>query len=413
MLATGLFHPGRQHSWHTAAALAEARDLAWYATAIFYDPQRFPYSLAAHAPGPIGRRMRSFLERRATDRIDPAAVRHLPAAEWLELAFARLSLKMPARWANDLGNDAFQRAVIRLAEKEPVARLWGYDTSALHAFRAARASGTICVLDQSIAHMGGLRTQLLEQRERFGDLIRASEIPGEREVARGNAEIAAADHVVVGSRYAADLAVRHGARPEVVHICPYGYSEANFSDVYSEAPGLGKLPVRFVFVGSVSARKGFHLLADVFSRMPPERASLTVIGPSTLPESLLRRHLGNIVYHPAVPNERLRAHLSSAHCFVFPSLHEGGGIVLYEAAASGLGIIQTANCGDGVRTGPLGANGVVLREATADSLRAEVEEVIARPAVLRDWSAASWAMRRERSWSEYRRRIVELLPKLT
>jgi len=413
MPATGLFHPGRQHSWHTAAALAEAGDLAWYATAIYHDPHRFPYSMAARMPGSAGRRLNSFLERRATHLIDPALVRHMPAAEWAELAFARLSMRRLAGLANGIGNEVFQRAVVRLAEREPVARLWGYDTSALHAFRAMRATGTTCVLDQSIAHMGGLRTQLLAQREQFGDLIRASEIPDEKEVARCTSEIAAADHVVVGSQYASDLAVRHGGRPDAVHVCPYGYSEANFPDVHSEAPGLGTLPVRFVFVGSVSARKGFHLLTDVFSTMPPERASLTIIGPSTLPESLLRRHLGNIAYHPAVPNERLRAYLSSAHCFVFPSLHEGGGIVLYEAAASGLGIIQTANCGDGVRMGPLGANGVVLQEVTADSLRAAVEEVIARPAVLRDWSAASWAMRRERSWSEYRRRIVDLLPKLT
>ncbi len=410
--STGIFHPGRQHSWHTAAALSAAGALNWYATSIYYDPARFPYSLAERLPGRLGARSKALLNRRASDLIDPASVRHLPAWEWTELALAKFSMRRAAEQVNEIGNTIFQRAVLRLVRREPVPRLWGYDTSALLVFQAMRAQGISCVLDQSIAHMGGLRTRLLAERESFPDLINVADIPTQAQSDRSTAELRAASHVVVGCQYAAMLAVQHGAAPEKVHVCPYGYEEANFPREYSEPPHIGRLPVRFVFVGTVSIRKGFHHLVEVFSRMPPDVAVLTMVGPSSIPDEILRKRLGNIQYRPAIPNSELRKLLTSSHCFVFPSLHEGGGIVLYEAAACGLGIVQSSNCGDGVRSGPLGSNGIVLQDNTVEELRAAIDGIVARPGILRDWSAASWAMREERSWSAYRRRIAGLSPSL-
>ncbi|MGE3904415.1 MAG: glycosyltransferase family 4 protein [Reyranellaceae bacterium] len=412
MARTGVFHPGRQHSWHTAAAIAEAGELGWYATAIYYDPERLPYRALRYLPDRVWGRVRPIFERRASSAINAASVRHLPAFEWMELALSRLSQRRAARLANRIGNDLFQRSVVRLIQREPVDRVWGYDTSALHVFAHARTQGIVTVLDQSIAHMAGLRDQLMVVRERFGPLINAAEIPTSAEIDRCTAEVRSASHIVVGSDYAARLAIKHGAATGAVHVCPYGYEEANFPQSYVEPPGIGRLPVHFVFVGNVSARKGFHLLADVFGTMPRDRARCTLIGPSTLPDHVLRAHLGNIEYHPAVPNHELRRYLATAHCFLFPSLHEGGGIVLYEAAACGLGIIQSPNCGDGVRNGRLGPNGIVLEDLSSEALRAAVEEVIGRPEILRDWSAASWAMREERSWAAYRDRIAALLPTL-
>lgn len=412
MISTGIFHPGRQHSWQTAAALKSAGALNWYATSIYYDPAILPYSLVVRIPGRLGRQASAFVRRRASDLVDSSVVRRLPALEWSELALARLSMPKASRIANEIGNGVFQRAVVSLARREPVQRLWGYDTSCRVVFEAVRNQGVPCVLDQSIAHMGGLRTRLLVERERFPELVADSAIPTQAQCERSTAEIKSASHVIVGCQYAAALAIRNGAAAESVHICPYGYEEANFPTRYVEPPGIGALPVRFVFVGTVSIRKGFHHLVEVFSKMSPDIAVLTMVGPSSIPKDTLGRHLGNIQYRSAMPNNELQKLLTSSHCFVFPSLHEGGGIVLYEAAACGLGIVQSSNCGDGVRTGPLGSNGIVLRDNTVEELREAIDGIVARPAILRDWSAASWAMRQERTWSAYRKRIAELSPRL-
>lgn len=413
MPTVGLFHPGRQHSWQTSAALAASGALAWHATAIYYDPKRQPYAAASLVGGQAGRKLRRFLERRASPLVSVDHVRHLAAFEWAELSMARLGWRRAAARTNRLGNAWFQRGVLKLMQREPVELLWGYDTSCDWLFSRPETQSAIRVLDQTAGHAGAVREILMAQRERHGRYFGDDEdVPTPAAVAQANREVAGASHIVVGAQHAVDALLARGIEPGRIHLAPYGYDEARFADRPSERPGLGTLPVRFLFVGSVGPRKGVHLLLEAFKRIPSHQARLRLVGPLAMAESFLRGQGDNIEYSPPLPHERIVEEYAKAHCFLFPTLIDGGGIVLYEAAACGLGIIQSPTCGDGVREGPLGSNGIVLRENTVDALQAAIESVIATPSILRDWSAASLAMRHERTWSAYRRRIGELLPKL-
>lgn len=412
MLRTGLFHPGRQHSWQVAAALSTAGCLGWHATAIYNDPARFPYSMARAVPGEIGRRLRAALARRSSTLVDPGKIRHLPAFEWAELAAARLGLSALSSSLNATGNRKFQRHVFRLLRREPVGRVWGYDTSCDWIFSRLGRGGIVRILDQSAGHAGVVRDILLRQRELYPELLESSRhIPNRHAIAQAEREIANADHIVVGADHGVKAAAAAGVARDRIHLVPYGYDEARFPAMPLDRPDLGSLPVRFLFVGTVGPRKGIHLLLQAFRRIPPQLARLRLVGPPAMPLRMLGG-ADNIEYVPALPHTRIVEEFSRAHCFVFPTLIDGGGVVLYEAAACGLGIVQSSMCGDGVRSGPLGSNGIVLQETTAEALQAAIEEIIARPAILRDWSAASWAMRQERTWSVYRQRIVELLPRL-
>lgn len=79
--------------------------------------------------------------------------------------------------------------------------------------------------------------------------------------------------------------------------------------------------------------------------------------------------------------------------------------MLNEACGAGLSIIQSDRCGDGVR---LYQNGVVLREISIAALTEAIEQM-ADDAVLRErWQTASWACRSERTWAQYRQKIVKL-----
>jgi glycosyltransferase involved in cell wall biosynthesis len=254
---------------------------------------------------------------------------------------------------------------------------------------------------------------MLRQRELFPQWFGGeTDIPSPEHVGEAERESRNASHAVVGAQHAAEALMARGMAAERVHVVPYGYDETRFPDMPLERAGLGALPVRFLFVGAVGPRKGVHLLLQAFRRIPAHLATLRLVGPLAMPERLLREAGSNVEYSPPLPHERIVEEYARAHCFVFPTLIDGGGIVLYEAAACGLGIIQSPMCGDGVRFGPLGSNGVVLRENSVDALQDALEKTIANPAILRDWSAASWAMRQERSWSAYRRRIIDLLPRL-
>jgi glycosyltransferase involved in cell wall biosynthesis len=409
----GLFHPGRQHSWQTAAALAQASALAWYATAIYHDPARFPYNAAALVPGTPGRKLRTLLQRRSSPLLDVERVRPVPALEWTELALARAGWRGAAARTNRIGNALFQRGVLKLFRREPVALLWGYDTSCAWLFSRAETQAATRVLDQAGGHAGVVRQIMLRQRELFPKWFDGqTDIPSPEQVGEAERESRSANHAIVGAQHAAEALMARGMPAKRVHVVPYGYDDARFPAAPLERAGLGTLPVRFLFVGAVGPRKGVHLLLQAFRRIPTHLATLRLVGALAMPERLLREAGSNVEYSPPLPHARIVEEYARAHCFVFPTLIDGGGIVLYEAAACGLGIIQSPMCGDGVRFGPQGGNGVVLRENSVDAVHEALANVIANPAILRDWSAASWAMRQERSWSAYRRRIVELLPRL-
>ena len=49
-------HPGTQHSWQTAYALQQLGRLKFYATSIFYQPERWPYRIERYLPAPLKRR---------------------------------------------------------------------------------------------------------------------------------------------------------------------------------------------------------------------------------------------------------------------------------------------------------------------------------------------------------------------
>ena len=60
---------------------------------------------------------------------------------------------------------------------------------------------------------------------------------------------------------------------------------------------------------------------------------------------LLASLRGQIEYVPAVPQAHLPAQYAWADLFVFPTIEDGYAVVLAQAAAAGLPILTTTNCG--------------------------------------------------------------------
>lgn len=410
--STAVFHPGRQHSWQTVLALQEAASLQWFATALLYQRERWPYRLENLLPGPLRGKVQRYFQKISNAEIDQRAVRILGAYEWAERLAAKAGWLRTADFVNRAGNVKFQRGVISLLQREPAPRIWGYDTSCADVFEVARREGIVCVLDRSIGHPRDLRQILERERAQFPQFFAGNiGVPSHAAIAQADREIAYADHVVTGSRFCADTVLRSGIDPGKVHIVPYGYDETLFSDRRALRPGLGNLPVRFLFVGTVSPRKGVHYLFEAFSRIPKQHATLAVAGPLAMPREMMARYADRIDYLGPLSRAEVVEQFEQAHCFIFPSLFEGGGIVLYEAIAAGLGLIHSQATGDGVRSD--GANGIKLETVSTETIFAAVQLVLQQPQILRAWADASWSMRQDNSWQVYRRRTADLLPSLT
>ena len=397
----GVFHPGTQHSWQTALGFQEAGMLGWYATSAFYDPARWPYKLERYVPRKLSAQLTREFRRRHNRFLDPANVRQFGLWEWAEVGLRRLGRPGPADYCNERGNRAFGRQTIRLLEREPVDMVWGYNSSALEVFQWAKKRGILCVLDQTIGHPAAQNQIMLAEQERHPEYFIRSHRPFDQaRIDRQNAEIAAADLVVVGSEFCARTMIENGCAPAKVAVINYGFDESLFPTQPPRRAPVGNRPLECLFVGEVGPRKGLAYLLQAFMNLPADKARLTLVGGLAIPPATFKRYADRVRHVPQVPRSEVARFFAEADCFVFPSLFEGSAIVLYEACGAGLGILQTDRCGDGVRDGQ---NGLVLREISVPALTEALERLAANPARCEQWQAASWAGRTERTWANYRR----------
>ncbi len=405
----GVFHPGTQHSWHTAIAFQDGGQLGWHATSIFCDPGRWPWRAVHWLPAGVAARVERELRRRYTPELDPRHLRIFGLSEWAEVFARRLGSTRIADAVNISGNRRFGRQVIRLLGREPVDVVWGYNTSALEVFRWAKQHGIRCVLDQTIGHPRAMNEMFAAEYRVHPAYFGKEYTPFDAAaIARQDEEAALADIVVCGSDFCADTMRDNGCAPDKLRVVPYGFSDRLFPEGPPARAPLAGRPVRFLFVGTLEPRKGVPYLLEAFAEIPPSDATLTLIGRCDIPAPVMARFAGRVTHVPHLPRDELIAHYRAADCFIFPSLFEGGGLVLYEAAAAGLGIVQTRFCGDGVRDGK---NGIVLDRIDAASVGAAIRGVLADREQLVRWQDASWRMRKERSWEAYAVRVREIVAK--
>jgi glycosyltransferase involved in cell wall biosynthesis len=130
-------------------------------------------------------------------------------------------------------------------------------------------------------------------------------------------------------------------------------------------------PLRFIYAGQLSLRKGIPLLLEAWEAAALHNAELELVGMWQLAESRRRALPRGVSWRPACSREALRERYRVADVFVFPSFFEGFGLVLLEAMACGLPAIAseatagpdvlTASCGRLVPTGDM--------EALVESMR--------------------------------------------
>lgn len=403
----GVFHPGTQHSWQTALAFQEAGRLAWYATSVFYDPRRWPYKIERLLPSGVGGKLGREFRRRWTPLLDPDLVHTFGVEEWIETAARRLHLRRVAEIANIQGNRRFAAGVIRQIQRDPVDAVWGYNCASVEVFRWAKRQGLRCVLDQAVGHPSAMNAVMLAERDRHPEFFPASFVLYDQAwIDQNDEEVALADLVLAGSDSCAATMIAHGCPRDKIRVVPYGFDATLFPELPADRP-VPKAPLRFLFVGAVDARKGIAYLLDAFARIPPEVATLTLVGHRTVPDATFRRYADRVVHVPQVARSEVADYFRRADVFIFPSLFEGSALVLYEAVGAGLGIIQSAASGTGATPGE---NGVILDPVTVEGLVEAVMTLAAQPERAAAWRAASLRLRPQRTWDTYRERLRTLLP---
>jgi glycosyltransferase involved in cell wall biosynthesis len=211
------------------------------------------------------------------------------------------------------------------------------------AIRTARKRGMAVVTDHSIAHPAFMHEALREEFARFG--LPAGYDPRAdlwKLVLRDCAE---ADLLLVNSDFVKKTFVEQGFPEEKIRVAYLGVREA-FFDLKHDYQIAG--PVRVLFTGNFDIRKGVRVLLEAIRhcRRGGLDVRLELMGNLDNGAACLEPADAEFFIHTGfAPWEKVAEAYASSDLFVFPTFAEGSSRSGMEAAAAGLPIVTTENCG--------------------------------------------------------------------
>jgi glycosyltransferase involved in cell wall biosynthesis len=361
----------------------------------------------------IGKHYRSTFGRRAlnSEAFNRLAVERGVMADWLAAAVSRAKWISPARRSalTEAGHERIRAAISESAPRHMgrADTVVAYPGFALPAFAWAERNDARRILNYPIAHHHYHLALRNEEAELVPDF--ASTWPELKHftpeyMAGLDAEILAADSVVVGSTYCAKTFAASAVDVNKLAVVPYGVDLTIFSENAVQENGGG---LRAIFVGQLSQRKGLSYLLDAYAKFAGTGTALTLVGnkvgsvePLT-PYSQLFRHV------PHLTRPQLALEYRSHDVFVFPTLLEGMPLVVAEAMACGLPVIATANGPDElVRDG---VDGFIVPMRDSGAITEKLELLRANPELRRQMGASAAARAREFTWAVYCQRFQYFL----
>lgn len=346
-------------------------------------------------------------------RLRPKLILH-PLREAFRLALARLDSNASAAWGNGFcGIDAIysslDHAVSRRLGSGKFSAVYCYEDGAFETFRAAKACSLKCIYDLPIAHWKAARRLLAEEAERLPDW--ACTLDGLRDqkekLQRKDEELRLADTVVVPSNFVRDSLPQDVLERKNVEVVPFGSPEV--MEHTRVVRGAG--PLKILFAGSMTQRKGLGDLFSAMNRLDPERFKLHVLGTPMVGMDFYQRQFSGFIHHSTRSNLEVLDLMRSCDVFVLPSIVEGRALVQQEAMSCGLPIIVTKNAGaeDLVEDGKAGFL-VPIRSPEAIAVKLEI--LNRDRGLLASMSRAAKDKARQLTWATYRAKISEVVGSL-
>ena len=389
-------HPtGNAFVREAALALAEARMLREFHTTLAFFGSDWPGNLRRRVyPGSL----KEFTRRH-------------PWREAVRLASRRSGIGFLTRhehgWASvDAVYQSLDRRVATTLDPKKHSAVYCYEDGALESFRSAERFKIPKIYDLPIGYWRAAQRIFLKEAQRRPEW--ASTIQGLRDsdakLERKDAELRLASRIVVASSFTAQT-LKDGPFPFApVSVIPYGADEPCLETPPMRRDG----PLRVLFVGSLSQRKG---IAEVFESVAAmgRHAELTVIGRKTgAPCKPLDNALARCRWIPSMPRDRILEEMRTHNVLLFPSLFEGFGLVVTEALSQGLPVITTTHtCGPDVIED--GVEGLMVPISNAEAITEKLDLLDRDRSLLEAMRDAARRKARSLSWADYRRRIVEVV----
>jgi glycosyltransferase involved in cell wall biosynthesis len=300
-------------------------------------------------------------------------------------------------------SDLDRRVARRLRNLPQVGAVYAFDGGAFDTFQSAKTSGVTCIYEHPIAYSRYVRQLHQEEADRLPEwrptllALRDSEA----KIGKKDAELAAADVVVVASEFARRSLASAANIAAAIHVVPYGAPAVIETIRPNESQNL-----RTIFVGALTQAKGLSYLLDAIESLTPH-AELTIVGQRVSRQIPAQTSLDRHRWIPSLSHHALLAEISRHDVLILPSLHEGFGLVILEAMSQGVPVITTPNtAGPDVIEDQV--DGFIVPVRSADAIRDRLDLLIRDRDLLQGMKEAARAKAARLSWSLYRQRIAEL-----
>ena len=385
-------HPSKQGNMYRVPWGASVSGIPTdFLTGFYYKPSKFPWPLLALLPTAQRRSIEEKLQRRRLAEMDDRMVTQV-SGPLPELCYGWLK-------GYTVGNGIHDRLVAswlaRHVPKGSSGVFHGFQESCARSLVAAKARGLTALLESTLPP--STMPIVAAEYKRLGVPWPGLTAP----TAEHLAELPLADFHVAQSAFAERSLIDYGVAPGRIFRMPLGVDAERFRPREgARKPG----PLRVLFTGQMSVRKGVHHLLAAWDLAKLGAAELLFAGApkDAYIADLVGRRGQGVRYLGFVPHAKLHEVYQDADIYVFPSLAEGGVYVIYEALAAGLPCIVSANAGSAVRDG---SEGFVVAAGDVDALARRLRELADDAALRQRMGDAARGRALHFAWPQFYRRI--------
>lgn len=281
--------------------------------------------------------------------------------------------------------------------ERPFCFVWS--SFALERFRKDKVTHKVLVRDST--HILHQCLVLAEENAKLGIPYFPDEICVNRELE----EYELADTIMVLSQFAKQTFIARGIPESKIRVLPLGVNTQLFRPLPKDSYTL---PIKAIYFGTISVRKGIHHLLEATKEFPSSIFKLTLVGPVEKDFQPILSKYQHFDYFPAMPHSRLARVAAENDLYLFPSLEDGFPNTLIQAMSSGLVPITTGQCGPAELITP-GEEGFIVRSGDVANLRETIAEAIAKPDRLLEMRKKALQLGALMPWARYHNAVVNLV----
>lgn len=307
------------------------------------------------------------------------------------------------------------RAMGKFCDQKSGLGVYAYEDGALEQFCQAESFGWPRLYELPIGYWREAQKILREEAERLPEW--AATMPALNEpdwkLERKDREIELANAIMVASSFTAKTLQAYPGELPPIHVLPYGSpvftiaSPKEVEDTVECSKQKSGAPLKALFVGGLSQRKGLHYLFEA-ADMLGKSVEWTLVGQGNMNCAVLKKRLSAFRWIPSLPNREILKQMRQHDVLVFPSLFEGFGLVIVEALASGIPVITTAHTA-GPDLFADGDAGYIVPVRCGRSIAERLDRLHRDRELLRQMKFNAHKVAKRWTWGRYQQLLVPVL----